>query len=191
LLQPSTEAELLTATELLKGEIAQHADLIVVPGKSAHGSMLCSSSARTGSNPSRKPQPQRSLTPNLNPFPTALPLACPIAGQDLYRTLPSKTLQLLKYALSSDCRYTHILKTDDDVFLRPQVRQAATKEPSSDTATALASFLWDNCTLGGPAQPCYPLWWLPFARPCFPTALAAAAGHYLWRALQLLRTSAV
>ncbi|KAI3438546.1 hypothetical protein D9Q98_000974 [Chlorella vulgaris] len=72
LAQPSTEAELLTATELLKGEIAQHADLIVVPGKSAHGSML-------------------------------------------------KTLQLLKYALSSDCRYTHILKTDDDVFLRPQL----------------------------------------------------------------------
>jgi hypothetical protein len=44
------------------------------------------------------------------------------AGQDLYRNLPSKTLQLLKYALSSDCQYTHIMKVDDDVYLRPQVR---------------------------------------------------------------------
>lgn len=42
-------------------------------------------------------------------------------GPDLYRTLPSKTLQLLKYALSSPCRYTHLMKTDDDVVLRPQV----------------------------------------------------------------------
>ena len=46
----------------------------------------------------------------------------PPAGQDLYRNLPSKTLQLLKYALSSDCQYTHIMKVDDDVYLRPQVR---------------------------------------------------------------------
>lgn len=33
-LQPSTEADLRTALELLKGEIAQHADLIIVPGES-------------------------------------------------------------------------------------------------------------------------------------------------------------
>lgn len=41
-------------------------------------------------------------------------------GKDTYRNLPSKTLQTLRYALSSGCRYTHVMKADDDVHLRPQ-----------------------------------------------------------------------
>lgn len=47
-----------------------------------------------------------------------------LPGADLYRTLPGKTLHLLRYALSSPCRFSHILKTDDDVYLRPQVGAA-------------------------------------------------------------------
>ena len=38
---------------------------------------------------------------------------------ECYNCLPEKTLLTLKYALSSPCNYTHILKTDDDVYLRP------------------------------------------------------------------------
>ncbi|KAL4425861.1 hypothetical protein ABPG75_009877 [Micractinium tetrahymenae] len=44
-----------------------------------------------------------------------------VPGADIYRNLPSKTLQLLHYALSSECKFTHVLKTDDDVYLRPQM----------------------------------------------------------------------
>lgn len=49
------------------------------------------------------------------------PAPAAAAGQDVYRSLPSKTLQLLRYALSSDCAFTHVVKADDDVHLRPQV----------------------------------------------------------------------
>lgn len=42
-----------------------------------------------------------------------------VPGEESYRQLPAKTLQTLHYALSSPCQYTHIVKTDDDVFLRP------------------------------------------------------------------------
>ena len=48
----------------------------------------------------------------------------PPPGPDNYKNLPSKTLQLLRYALSSKCAYTHVSKVDDDVHLRPQVRWA-------------------------------------------------------------------
>jgi hypothetical protein len=58
--------------------------------------------------------------------PTLAPTHPPL-GADLYRTLPGKTLHLLRYALSSSCRYTHILKTDDDVYLRPQVAAPAVR----------------------------------------------------------------
>ncbi|PSC73855.1 putative beta-1,3-galactosyltransferase 16 isoform X1 isoform B [Micractinium conductrix] len=44
-----------------------------------------------------------------------------VPGLDTYRNLPSKTLQLLKFALSSDCQFTHVMKTDDDVYVRPQM----------------------------------------------------------------------
>ncbi len=43
-----------------------------------------------------------------------------VPGEESYRQLPAKTLHTLHYALSSPCHYTHIVKTDDDVFLRPQ-----------------------------------------------------------------------
>lgn len=43
-----------------------------------------------------------------------------VPGVEAYKQLPAKTLRTLRYALSSPCRYTHIVKTDDDVFLRPE-----------------------------------------------------------------------
>ena len=43
-----------------------------------------------------------------------------IPGLEGYRQLPEKTLRTLRYALSSPCKFTHFLKTDDDVYLRPQ-----------------------------------------------------------------------
>lgn len=43
-----------------------------------------------------------------------------LPGLESYHLLPEKTLRLMKYALSSPCNFTHILKTDDDVFLRPE-----------------------------------------------------------------------
>jgi len=42
-----------------------------------------------------------------------------VPGKEAYRLLPEKTLRLMHYGLSSPCNYTHILKTDDDVYLRP------------------------------------------------------------------------
>lgn len=42
-----------------------------------------------------------------------------VPGRERYTELPTKTLGLIGFALSSPCNYTHILKTDDDVYLRP------------------------------------------------------------------------
>jgi len=41
-----------------------------------------------------------------------------VRGRDLYENLPNKTLGILKYALSSPERYTHVLKTDEDCYVR-------------------------------------------------------------------------
>ncbi len=41
-----------------------------------------------------------------------------VPGVEDYFRLPEKTFSMLRYALSSACHYTHILKTDDDVYLR-------------------------------------------------------------------------
>eukprot|EP01024_Parvocaulis_polyphysoides_P005978 TRINITY_DN1151_c1_g1_i2.p1 TRINITY_DN1151_c1_g1~~TRINITY_DN1151_c1_g1_i2.p1 ORF type:complete len:399 (-),score=53.31 TRINITY_DN1151_c1_g1_i2:165-1361(-) len=41
-----------------------------------------------------------------------------IPGKDTYFNLPNKTIRLFTYALSSLKNYTHILKTDDDCYVR-------------------------------------------------------------------------
>lgn len=41
-----------------------------------------------------------------------------VRGDDSYDSLTNKTLGMLKYALASRKQYTHILKTDDDVYVR-------------------------------------------------------------------------
>jgi hypothetical protein len=41
-----------------------------------------------------------------------------VPGVEDYFRLPEKTISMMRYALSSSCEYTHILKTDDDVYLR-------------------------------------------------------------------------
>ena len=43
-----------------------------------------------------------------------------VPGIEDYFRLPEKTIAMMRYALSSACDYTHILKTDDDVYLRTQ-----------------------------------------------------------------------
>ncbi|GIL53543.1 hypothetical protein Vafri_9120, partial [Volvox africanus] len=43
-----------------------------------------------------------------------------VPGLDTYRNLPSKSMRMLQLALSSPLQYTHIVKCDDDVFVRPQ-----------------------------------------------------------------------
>ncbi|KAK9831480.1 hypothetical protein WJX81_000249 [Elliptochloris bilobata] len=41
-----------------------------------------------------------------------------VRGADAYRNLPNKTVRLLRYMLSSARGYTHVLKTDDDCYVR-------------------------------------------------------------------------
>lgn len=41
-----------------------------------------------------------------------------VRGHDLYENLPNKTFGMLKYTLSSPQKYTHVLKTDDDCYVR-------------------------------------------------------------------------
>lgn len=65
------------AAELLREEIAEHGDLVVLP------------------------------------------------GEDGYRELPVKTLQLFRHGLESPCNYTHVAKIDDDVYLRVDNLRAA------------------------------------------------------------------
>lgn len=63
--------------------------------------------------------PRTCLCRYTHTFPSQpLPSHARTLGRELYRYLPNKTLQLLKYGLSSPCQFTHIVKTDDDVYLR-------------------------------------------------------------------------
>lgn len=41
-----------------------------------------------------------------------------VRGADTYRQLPNKTVRLLRYAVAHPRRYTHVLKTDDDCYVR-------------------------------------------------------------------------
>jgi hypothetical protein len=41
-----------------------------------------------------------------------------VPGPENYMALPIKTFSMMRYALASTCEFTHILKTDDDVYLR-------------------------------------------------------------------------
>lgn len=41
-----------------------------------------------------------------------------VRGPDSYKNLPNKTLRTIAYALSSKRKYTHLLKTDDDCYVR-------------------------------------------------------------------------
>eukprot|EP01023_Acetabularia_acetabulum_P040790 TRINITY_DN395_c3_g1_i2.p1 TRINITY_DN395_c3_g1~~TRINITY_DN395_c3_g1_i2.p1 ORF type:complete len:527 (-),score=62.95 TRINITY_DN395_c3_g1_i2:375-1955(-) len=41
-----------------------------------------------------------------------------VPGKDTYFNLPNKTIRLFTYALSSSRNFTHILKTDDDCYVR-------------------------------------------------------------------------
>lgn len=41
-----------------------------------------------------------------------------VPGPENYMALPIKTFSMMRYALSSTCEFTHILKTDDDIYLR-------------------------------------------------------------------------
>ncbi len=61
-------------------------------------------------------------------YPGALQLLAPeaaafddlviVRGVDQYRKLPNKTLRLFRYAASHPKRHTHVLKTDDDCYVR-------------------------------------------------------------------------
>lgn len=182
-LQPATDAELATAMELLPAEISQHADIVIVPGGWAGtpaqqgtqcGCMLCMRAH--SSTPMARilcPRSQRFSPGHLPPPPVPLPHA----GADLYRALPSKTLQLLSYAVSSSCAFTHVMKADDDVHIRPQVRGR------SAGCKALTA------GVPGPAAPSVPsrcLTHTHLALPC-----AAAHGHHRQRAVRLQRGGAV
>jgi hypothetical protein len=41
-----------------------------------------------------------------------------LRGEDTYKNLPNKTLRLLRYALAHPAGYTHVMKTDDDCYVR-------------------------------------------------------------------------
>lgn len=179
---------------ILAGEIQLHADIIIVPGGAAHSNapIMPWHFVRRGEGACDLPQPAdprqfRSLLPCQLAAQRGHPNTCIVAqqqpafhpplraGADIYRNLPFKTLQLLHYALSSECKYTHVLKTDDDVYLRPQVRskpRAGGREfkPVSWLPTELGSSACD-------VLPC-----------CCP--FAAAVGHHPDGALQLQRGSA-
>lgn len=48
-----------------------------------------------------------------------------VRGHDTYENLPSKVFGMLKYASSSPLQYSHVLKTDDDCYVRmPQLMNA-------------------------------------------------------------------
>lgn len=49
-----------------------------------------------------------------------MPTCALVYLQELYYHLPVKTLSMLQYGLTSYCKYSHIMKIDDDVYLRPR-----------------------------------------------------------------------
>lgn len=135
--QPASPAEERLALELLASEVQQHSDIVIVPGGlgkmqcdvRCRSSILFCCAAETHGLADSAPfaESYTALRPCTMPYVWCIIPHLPPspAGADTYRSLPSKTLQLLHYALSSSCRYTHIAKVDDDVHLRPQVRTLA------------------------------------------------------------------
>jgi hypothetical protein len=41
-----------------------------------------------------------------------------VRGPDTYRNLPNKTVRLMRYAAAHPAGFTHVLKTDDDCYVR-------------------------------------------------------------------------
>ncbi|PRW57106.1 Phosphatidylserine synthase 2 isoform A [Chlorella sorokiniana] len=65
-----------------------------------------------------------------------------LRGEDTYKNLPNKTLRLLRYALAHPAGYTHVMKTDDDCYVRiSKVVEALSDPPQEPPAGTL--------TLGG------------------------------------------
>ncbi|KAL6777389.1 hypothetical protein ACKKBF_B21315 [Auxenochlorella protothecoides x Auxenochlorella symbiontica] len=60
-----------------------------------------------------------------------------VPGHERYRELPNKTLRLLRYALASPCNFTHVVKTDEDVYLRPQALLDVIATGANDFSVAI------------------------------------------------------
>lgn len=73
-----------------------------------------------------------------------------VPGPENYMALPTKTFSMMRYALSSTCEFTHILKTDDDVYLRVgyllQIIQEGLHHGTLriNARTALDSYIWKH-----------------------------------------------
>ena len=73
-----------------------------------------------------------------------------VPGPENYMALPTKTFSMMRYALSSTCEFTHILKTDDDVYLRVgyllQIIQEGLHHGSLriEAQSQLDAYLWKN-----------------------------------------------
>ncbi|CAK0738802.1 hypothetical protein CVIRNUC_001095 [Coccomyxa viridis] len=73
-----------------------------------------------------------------------------IRGREEYKNLPNKSVRLLRYALSSPSGYTHVLKTDDDCYIRypalaATLRQPETAEPDGGTTQVQMRGVYKGC----------------------------------------------
>ncbi|EFN55980.1 hypothetical protein CHLNCDRAFT_145336 [Chlorella variabilis] len=63
-----------------------------------------------------------------------------LRGPDTYLNLPNKTLRLMRYALAHPAVYTHVLKTDDDCYIRiGNVMEALVDDAPEQHASATAA----------------------------------------------------
>ncbi|CAL8463468.1 g3002 [Coccomyxa elongata] len=57
-----------------------------------------------------------------------------VRGTEEYRNLPNKTLRLLRYALSGIRQWTHVLKTDDDCYVRGHALLSILRMPAGSAS---------------------------------------------------------
>jgi hypothetical protein len=62
-----------------------------------------------------------------------------VPGLDTYRNLPSKTLRLLHLGLAHACVFTHVMKVDDDCYVRPAELLRLVMQPPPHAAAAAAA----------------------------------------------------
>ena len=113
-----------------------------------------------------------------------------LRGHEAYNNLPNKTLGIFKYTLSNPKRYTHLLKTDDDCYVRVHKLMEILNPPEGPQMEGMYKGCMENRGGFFPIRDPNSKWYLRYdelddytARPIRGTKYLAGWGYILTRDL--------
>jgi hypothetical protein len=85
-----------------------------------------------------------------------------IRGADMYYNFVNKTLRMLQFAHADPVGYTHVLKTDDDTWVRPaEIMSMVTVDLSDNTSRLLGRSIYAGCFVDfKPIRDPYSKWYM-------------------------------